>query len=810
MEMSNFDGWIKTRDTRMHCLFQHKSSFTLNAPSSKSHRMNMTVQDPQKRLRSLGSLVVSSKKNKMHPQAIKLKSIIHEYYSGLSRASATEQKRLSVEIKSYDNVDRLSQLPVEVASGIAVYLHPYQVRDLRSLNRHFRNSWVFDNLAFGCANVMNLHLGGYSGSLCVNDKTGYVGDLRTLNPDWLTPIIFAAYLLVISPITRNLRTRADICCFGSAVYIFEATFGTRHQMFSWDLCENHRARLRDALKMLFATPSNGLAKFSIEPLDILLYLELGSLRLLKMALERCEFQNQMEDVEDLHYAFFISTVANCPIEMVRLIAHHPRVKLDHHLGSYHILENAARDKRVDLIDVILEDKRVHPGYDQNRLFRFLLNQNGDYEIFKRLLEDPRVDPRDCPPQAHLLVLACMYSRTDIVKLLLAHPRVLVEGFSTDIMTVTKDVKVMKLLLEDGRFNVIPEPVPAIIYYSNLGNFKIVQQLLKDPRVDPSIMRNRSLGEAVANDRKDVVKLLLNDPRVDEVGFDNMGLFGVQSPDVLRCLLERKEVDPSFYANALLIKLIFKWDGPVDIGETVVSTVSPEEHPPAYRQVFDSSSNIPTPTMQMIDMLLSHPRFDASKPEDIPIIISVKLGITHIVKQLLHKPRVNPCIGENIPLRSACAIRSISIIKLLLSDPRINPSYMNNDALHIACIPPVDIEIVKLFLRHPQIDPSDDDSVLLRDACGRGETHLALVLLAEGRSDPTVRHQEALVMASAEGHYRIVEMLLRHPKIDATANFNEAFVSAARRGRGRVLQVLLADERIQTDVMGGSILLRRCE
>jgi hypothetical protein len=54
---------------------------------------------------------------------------------------------------------------------------------------------------------------------------------------------------------------------------------------------------------------------------------------------------------------------------------------------------------------------------------------------------------------------------------------------------------------------------SIRWASREGYTEVVKQLLNDPRVDPSDFNNCCIGLARANGHKEVVKLLLSDKRV---------------------------------------------------------------------------------------------------------------------------------------------------------------------------------------------------------------------------------------------------------------------------------------------------------
>jgi ankyrin repeat protein len=87
------------------------------------------------------------------------------------------------------------------------------------------------------------------------------------------------------------------------------------------------------------------------------------------------------------------------------------------------------------------------------------------------------------------------------------------------------VEVVKLLLNDPRVDPSAENNYAIRLASENGHVEAVKLLLNDPRVDPSAENNDAIRWASKNGHAEVVKLLLNDPRIDPSDDNN---------DAIRC------------------------------------------------------------------------------------------------------------------------------------------------------------------------------------------------------------------------------------------------------------------------------------
>ena len=76
------------------------------------------------------------------------------------------------------------------------------------------------------------------------------------------------------------------------------------------------------------------------------------------------------------------------------------------------------------------------------------------------------------------------------------------------------VEVVKLLLNDPRVDPSADNNDTIRWASLFGNVEVVKLLLNDPRVDPSADNNDAICLASNNRPFEVFKLLLNDPRLN--------------------------------------------------------------------------------------------------------------------------------------------------------------------------------------------------------------------------------------------------------------------------------------------------------
>ncbi|KAJ3268041.1 hypothetical protein HDV01_003513 [Terramyces sp. JEL0728] len=153
------------------------------------------------------------------------------------------------------------------------------------------------------------------------------------------------------------------------------------------------------------------------------------------------------------------------------------------------------------------------------------------QIVELLLKtiDPSVNNNEC------IRICAKYGYIDLVKLLLRDPRVVptdtlwrccinghfstvkylmdyVEPYESNNLAIRQacingNVDIIKLLLDDSRVDPSDHDNEAIKYASYFGHLKVVEMLLSDPRVDCNADKGMSLFYAIQNGHSGVVELL---------------------------------------------------------------------------------------------------------------------------------------------------------------------------------------------------------------------------------------------------------------------------------------------------------------
>ena len=116
--------------------------------------------------------------------------------------------------------------------------------------------------------------------------------------------------------------------------------------------------------------------------------------------------------------------------------------------------------------------------------------------------------------------------SEVVELLLVDPRVdpsVDNNYAIWMASQKGHDKVVELLLANSRVDPSDGDNFAIRLASQYGRYKVVELLLADPRVDPSAEDNYAIRFASANGHDKIVELLLADPRVDPSADNNYAI-----------------------------------------------------------------------------------------------------------------------------------------------------------------------------------------------------------------------------------------------------------------------------------------------
>ena len=149
-----------------------------------------------------------------------------------------------------------------------------------------------------------------------------------------------------------------------------------------------------------------------------------------------------------------------------------------------------------------------------------------------------------------------------------------------------------------------------------GNTSVVRLLLEDPRIDPAFDNNSCMAIAVRNGCLGIVEMFLKDTRINPTSRNNY------------CI--RVSCGKGWY--------------------------------------------------NIVKLLLNDHRVDPTVMQQAPIRLAAKNGYDRVVDLLLQDTRINPAVNNNFPIREASENGHLLVVKRLLEDPRVNPADANNDAI----------------------------------------------------------------------------------------------------------------------------------
>jgi ankyrin repeat protein len=311
------------------------------------------------------------------------------------------------------------------------------------------------------------------------------------------------------------------------------------------------------------------------------------------------------------------------------------------------------ENNIQVIELLLAE----PSFDPNSNTKYITENNNMYINTPYTNDDDRYDYN-----TYLIVWAAQKGYTEIVKLLLADPRVdptINNNNAVRFASEESHVEIVKLLLNDPRVD-----HTAVSF---MGNLEMVKFLLENTSIDPSINDNAALTNAVYKNKTEIVRLLINDPRVKLVNSNNITCdkapfySGTMNNEIFKILVKDMQFDPSseHYISSVIsnnnieiIKTLLQ-DPNIDMCKKYLSYA-----------VYNNS-------LEIAKLLLTDSRIDLSFDNEMIINVSAK-GNTEIVELLLKDPRVDPTVNDNEPLKSAVKLGHYDIIKLLLNDPRVNP------------------------------------------------------------------------------------------------------------------------------------------
>ena len=360
--------------------------------------------------------------------------------------------------------------------------------------------------------------------------------------------------------------------------------------------------------------------------------------------------------------------------------------------------------------------------------------------------------------------------------------------------------IVDLLLQDPRVNPSVNDNIPIKYASEYGFTNIVERLLRDPRVDPSAEKQYALKEACKNNHIETANVLLRHPRVDpsvdeQAILRNACMKG--QTKVAQVLLQDSRVDPSVknqicLHNAVTTKNI----------ELVRLLLQDARIDPSKDHLFAVQIAVDLGAVEILEILLQDTRVDPSIHDQHLLKDTIRKGKNSIVQILLKDRRVDPSVDKQWALRTAIGSNDAQLLEILFTDDRVDPA-MNNNFMIKNVATYGRTRLMKLFLKHPRVDPTIDNQYPLQIAVANGHVETVRELLADERVDPSIhineKEQGILSIAIDIGDSNMIKLLILDPRVDPTLNHQFAIRKAVSNGILHTVMAVLQDPRVDPTV-----------
>lgn len=368
------------------------------------------------------------------------------------------------------------------------------------------------------------------------------------------------------------------------------------------------------------------------------------------------------------------------------------------------------------------------------------------------------------------------------------------GFSDKALSILKDLdeylsikearKLLEILIKSDEAEILMWLIHNSVHRLDFGSINlifengcknasvnIVTAFLKLEDFDPTMHNNSALVIAIKYLHKDIIKLMLNDKRINRM---------INPYDIFRSI---SRLESSGITNLLL-----SIEQATDISH-YLNIVSGS----AYKKVIAS--------------IISDKRIDIDNLNK-TFYEACSYGFINIVKILLNDSRVNPSVSDNRAFRAASYSGETEIVKMLLSDSRVDPSTLDNEAF-LSASRRGHTEIVKILLADKRVDPSVQDSIAIRLASSGGCGKIIDLLLADSRLDPSANQSSAIILACdmAQRSTEVIEKLLSYKRIvpglmrntiirvDPSTQNNDAIFKATLNEQPEIVKILLSDDRV---------------
>lgn len=321
---------------------------------------------------------------------------------------------------------------------------------------------------------------------------------------------------------------------------------------------------------------------------------------------------------------------------------------------------------------------------------------------------------------------------DVVKILISHH--LIDSWAIDSCFTYGFVEILELIFSNKYSLGYDLCKNWDLFRKADNNTDVIKLLFKYNMGDPSDDNNYAIEHACYRKNVEVLRLLLNDNRVDpnahnlcRIAYENTRC-SFSEHEILKVLLDFEKVDPTMDSNWLFKEACDRGDSSLVCKLLKDHRIDPSSDNNRAIQVACNRGNL-----RIVRELLKDTRVD-------PRTSFFYVRHYEIMQELLKDPRIDPSINDNAAIIKFAGDGYIDMVDVLLKDPRVDPSAQKNQAIINAAIQKRYFMVNRL-LKDPRVDPSAQNNKALRETTS---TSVMAYLIADSRVDISV-NDEAMKM-----------------------------------------------------------------
>lgn len=321
----------------------------------------------------------------------------------------------------------------------------------------------------------------------------------------------------------------------------------------------------------------------------------------------------------------------------RLLAD-PRINLKYSDSNHWVLDAAIKKGDLELVNRLLDDPRIDPSRHFDIAIK-RASELGYYGLVKRLLADARVNPNEYSHESPLAEAIKHGHKDIVDLLLSdqrVDPSNY-HNHALRLASEKGDLELVNRLLQNSKVSPNEDygfSTPALTEAIENGHVEIANRILDDPRTDPSADNNSALLKASEKGYCKLVDRLLTDSRLKFDKSLSPRLLLSKNPEVVQRLLQEDRIDPSINNNSA-IKRASEYGYPA----TVAMLLQDSRVDPSVSDNYAIQWAARNGHLEVVNLLLKDRRVDSTVSKNLPLRWAAKYEQYHIVKRLLDEPKV---------------------------------------------------------------------------------------------------------------------------------------------------------------------------